>query len=83
MRELQYTSAVRNESVSLTELQELKTQINGLLNHPAEVVALVNKLSFAQCMFLLSVYWLETLRYITYIMYIYFLHFDDNINILG
>lgn len=61
-RELQYTSAVRNDSVSLTELQELKMQINGLLNHPTEVVALVNKLSFAQCMFLLSVYWLETLR---------------------
>lgn len=62
MRELQYTSAVRNESVSLTQLQELKTQINGLLNHPTDVAALVNKLSFAQCMFLLSVYWLETLR---------------------
>lgn len=65
MRELQYTSAVRNESVSLTELQELKTQISGLLNHPAEVVTLVNKLSFAECMFLLSVYWLETLRLVS------------------
>lgn len=27
MRELQYTSAVRNDSVSLTELQELRSQI--------------------------------------------------------
>lgn len=27
IRELQYTSAVRNENVSLNELQELKTQL--------------------------------------------------------
>ncbi|XP_050307106.1 phosphatidylinositol 4-kinase alpha isoform X2 [Anthonomus grandis grandis] len=63
MRELQYTSAVRNDSVSINELQELKTQILDLLNpHPAEVTAFVNKLTFAQCTFLLSVYWVETLR---------------------
>ncbi|XP_077290371.1 phosphatidylinositol 4-kinase III alpha isoform X2 [Arctopsyche grandis] len=62
MRELQYTSAVRNDSVSLTELQELKTQILNLLEHPADITAYVNKLSFAQCTYLLSVYWLETLR---------------------
>lgn len=64
MRELQYTSAVRNDSVSLTELQELKTQILNLLDHPADITAYVNKLSFAQCTYLLSVYWLETLRYL-------------------
>nr|CAH7716977.1 unnamed protein product [Callosobruchus chinensis] len=62
MRELQYTSAVRNESVSVNELQELRTQILDLLKHPADVTAYVNKLSFAQCTFLLSVYWVETLR---------------------
>lgn len=62
MRELQYTSAVRNESVSVNELQELKTQILNLLGHPADVTAFVNKLSFAQCTYLLSVYWLEILR---------------------
>ncbi|XP_023707312.1 phosphatidylinositol 4-kinase alpha isoform X2 [Cryptotermes secundus] len=62
MRELQYTSAVRNDSVSLNELQELKTQILNLLEHPADVTAFVNKLSFAQCTYLLSVYWLEMLR---------------------
>ncbi|CAG9769001.1 unnamed protein product [Ceutorhynchus assimilis] len=63
MRELQYTSAVRNDSVSITELQELKNQILDLLRHPADVTAIVNnKLSFAQCTFLLSVYWVETLR---------------------
>ncbi|CAK1590125.1 unnamed protein product [Parnassius mnemosyne] len=62
MRELQYTSAVRNDSVSLTELQELKTQILNLLDHPPDVTVIVNKLTFAPCMYLLSVYWLETLR---------------------
>ncbi|XP_026313549.1 phosphatidylinositol 4-kinase alpha [Hyposmocoma kahamanoa] len=62
MRELQYTSAVRNDSVSITELQELKTQILNLLDHPPDVSVIVNKLTFAPCMFLLSVYWLETLR---------------------
>ncbi|CAH2052445.1 unnamed protein product, partial [Iphiclides podalirius] len=53
---------VRNDSVSLTELQELKTQILNLLEHPPDVTVNVNKLSFAPCMYLLSVYWLETLR---------------------
>lgn len=63
MRELQYTSAVRNDSVSITELQELKNQILDLLRHPADVTTIVNnKLTFAQCTFLLSVYWVETLR---------------------
>ncbi|KAJ8960815.1 hypothetical protein NQ318_020111 [Aromia moschata] len=62
MRELQYTSAVRNDSVSVNELQELRTQILDLLKHPADVTAYVNKLSFAQSTFLLSVYWVEMLR---------------------
>ncbi|KAF5285106.1 hypothetical protein FQA39_LY16795 [Lamprigera yunnana] len=62
MRELQYTSAVRNDSVSLTELHELRMQILEMLKNSADVSAYVNKLSFAQCIFLLSVYWVETLR---------------------
>ncbi|CAH1104235.1 unnamed protein product [Psylliodes chrysocephalus] len=62
MRELQFTSAVKNESVSVNELQELRTQILDLLRHPPDVTAYLNKLSFAQCTFLLSVYWVETLR---------------------
>ena len=47
------------------ELQELKTQILNLLEHPADVTAYVNKLSFAQCTYLLSVYWLEVLRLVS------------------
>ncbi|BET02066.1 Phosphatidylinositol 4-kinase [Nesidiocoris tenuis] len=62
LRQLQYTSAVRNDSVSVTQLQEFRTQILTLLENPPEITAYVNKLSFAQCTFLLSVYWLETLR---------------------
>ncbi|KAG6449776.1 hypothetical protein O3G_MSEX006205 [Manduca sexta] len=61
-RELHYTSAVRNDSVSMNELQELKTQILNLLEHPPDVTVIVNKLMFAPCMYILSVYWLETLR---------------------
>lgn len=60
MRELNYSSAVRSDSVSLNEL---RSQIMLLLDHPpAEITAYINKLTFAQCTYLLSVYWLETLR---------------------
>lgn len=61
MRELNYTSAVKSDSVSLNEL---RSQILVLFDHPpAEVIACIHKFTFAQCTYLLSVYWLETLRY--------------------
>lgn len=60
--ELQYNSAIRNETVSVGELQELRNQILSLLDHPTEITPFVNKLNFAQCTYLLSVYRLETLR---------------------
>lgn len=62
MRELQYTSAVRNDSVSWNELHDLRMQILELLKHPSDITTYVNKLSFAQLTFLLSVYWVEMLR---------------------
>ncbi|XP_043226058.1 phosphatidylinositol 4-kinase alpha-like isoform X2 [Amphibalanus amphitrite] len=62
MRELQHTSALRNDAVSLTELQELKTQILNYLEQPQDVSAIIRQLSFAQCTYLLSVYKLEMLR---------------------
>ncbi|KZC07783.1 Phosphatidylinositol 4-kinase alpha [Dufourea novaeangliae] len=62
MRELQYTSAVRNDSVPLNELQELRSQIIKLSTRTSDISQYVTKLQFAQCTYLLSVYWLETLR---------------------
>ena len=65
LRELKYTSALRNESMFFApELSELRTQILTLLDNPSDVTALVQKLSFEQCCHLLSVYSLETLRVI-------------------
>lgn len=60
MRELNYTSAVKSDSVSLNEL---RSQLLVLFDHPpAEVVQCIHKFTFAQCTYLLSVYWLETMR---------------------
>ncbi|XP_033211468.1 phosphatidylinositol 4-kinase alpha isoform X3 [Belonocnema kinseyi] len=62
MRELQFTSVVRNDSVSQNELQELRNQILKMSSRSSDVTPYVAKLQFAQCTYLLSVYWLETLR---------------------
>lgn len=60
--ELQYNSAIRNETVSVSEIQELRNQILNSLDHPQEVTPLINKLNFAQCTYLLSVFRLEIMR---------------------
>lgn len=61
MREMNYTSAIKSSKVSL---QDMRSQILALLNHPTgEIAVNINKLTFAQSTYLLSVYWLETLRY--------------------
>ncbi|KAF8787808.1 Phosphatidylinositol 4-kinase alpha like protein [Argiope bruennichi] len=60
--ELQYNSAIRSDAVSVGEIQELRNQILTLLDHQQDVTPLINKLNFAQCTYLLSVYHLETLR---------------------
>ncbi|BFG00115.1 phosphatidylinositol 4-kinase alpha [Drosophila madeirensis] len=58
MRELNYTLAIKSDSVN-----ELRSQILMLLEHSSDNVATaINKLTFAQCTYLLSVYWLEMLR---------------------
>lgn len=62
LREMQYTSALRNESISVQELADLKQQILNLLENPPDVTPVVSKLSFNQCSYLFSVYSLETLR---------------------
>ncbi|XP_076062775.1 phosphatidylinositol 4-kinase III alpha isoform X2 [Oratosquilla oratoria] len=62
MKELKYTYAVRDSSVSVSELAELRQQILNILDHAQDIVQVVNKLSFSQCIFVLSVYRLEALR---------------------
>ena len=60
--ELHFNSAIRNEAVSGVELQEIRNHINNDLDHPSDVTPIINKLSFAQCTYLLSVCRLETFR---------------------
>ncbi|KAG7162490.1 Phosphatidylinositol 4-kinase alpha-like [Homarus americanus] len=48
MKELKYTYAVRDDSVSVSELNELRQQILSLLEHTADVTQIINKFSFAQ-----------------------------------
>lgn len=60
--ELHFNSAIRNEAVSGVELQEIRNQIINDLSPSSEVISIINKLTFAQCIYLLSVCRLETFR---------------------
>ena len=60
--ELHFNSAIRNEAVSGVELQEIRNQIINDLSPSSEVISIINKLTFAQCTYLLSVCRLETFR---------------------
>lgn len=60
--ELQYNTAIRNDSASMEELIEVRNQTLYDLDNPPDIVPIVNRLNFSQCTYLMSVYRMEAFR---------------------
>ncbi|XP_055327551.1 phosphatidylinositol 4-kinase alpha-like isoform X2 [Paramacrobiotus metropolitanus] len=60
--ELEYNSALKSDSLSAVELQDIRNNLIDLLKANADLSYKINRLSLAQCLFLLSVYRLERLK---------------------
>ncbi|XP_046360282.2 phosphatidylinositol 4-kinase alpha-like isoform X1 [Haliotis rufescens] len=61
-KELKYSAALRNDTVGQADVNGFRMKICTVLDNPPEVVPIINRLSFAQLTYLMSVYKLETLR---------------------
>ncbi|CAO2398546.1 PhosphoInositide Four Kinase (PI-4 Kinase) [Caenorhabditis elegans] len=62
--ELIDNAAIRSDSISPQELQEMRNTVLAELSHQAEAVPLINRFDFANCTYLLSVHRMETMRLI-------------------
>ncbi|GMT18880.1 hypothetical protein PFISCL1PPCAC_10177 [Pristionchus fissidentatus] len=60
--ELIDNAAIKNDVMSPAELQEMRNTVVAELDHPVDVVAMVNRMEFAQCTYLLSVVRMEKMR---------------------
>ena len=56
------------EDVVQGELSELRSNIIALLDNNPEAAAVINRLTFSQCTYILSVFRLETLRYLSNVL---------------
>lgn len=60
--ELIDNAAIRSDSISPQELQEMRNTVLAELSHQAEAVPLINRFDFANCTYLLSVHRMESMR---------------------
>ncbi|CAL2037779.1 unnamed protein product [Caenorhabditis brenneri] len=62
--ELIDNAAIRSDSISPQELQDMRNKVLNELGHQAEAVPLINRFDFANCTYLLSVHRMESMRLI-------------------
>ena len=62
IRQLNVNQAISKDGIKASELQELKTQLLAMLDHPANMAKLVPTYTFPIVIYLMSVYSLELLR---------------------